>query len=490
MQWIFQKAQRLFTIFSQLFTAQLFEIGNISFSLSLIFKLLVLSLMVLILSRTISELIKRQLLMKIGLDRGTQESVSAVIGYFVAGLGFVIVLETAGINLSSLTVLAGVVGIGLGFGLQSLANNFIAGITLLFEQPIKVGDFVQVDDLLGNIEKISIRSTIVRTLDGVFVIVPNLKFFDNNIINWSYKDPRCRIHIPIGVAYGTEPVLVTEALLVAARMEPGVLSHPSPKVWFKEFGESSLNFELLVWIDKPQANEPIKSALNFRIEHELRQRGIEVPFPQRDLHIRNPEALSVLFSNNSSGEKTNNNAELQPTVLSEPRKAAPESPSNWTLRDLLRRVSYFDSCTDLELRELIEYGYRQLFPEGQIICQENDPGDSFYIILSGSVEVFSQRLKKYIATLHEGEFFGEMSLLLGTPRTATVRTLEDSVLFVVNRTDLQKLLEGHQQLADQLANKLAERQQVLRNFKLLPEETSDETPFIRIRKQIQNLFGI
>ncbi|MCA1995188.1 MAG: cyclic nucleotide-binding domain-containing protein, partial [Coleofasciculus sp. S288] len=122
--------------------------------------------------------------------------------------------------------------------------------------------------------------------------------------------------------------------------------------------------------------------------------------------------------------------------------------------------------------------------------QENDPGDSFYIILSGSVEVFSQRLKKYIATLHEGEFFGEMSLLLGTPRTATVRTLEDSVLFVVNRADLQKLLEGHQQLADQLANKLAERQQVLRNFKLLPEETSDETPFIRIRKQIQHLFGI
>jgi CRP-like cAMP-binding protein len=144
----------------------------------------------------------------------------------------------------------------------------------------------------------------------------------------------------------------------------------------------------------------------------------------------------------------------------------------------------------LELRRLIEYGYRQLFPTGQIVCQENDPGDSFYIILSGSVEVFSQRTEKYIATLHAGEFFGEMSLLLGTPRSATVRTLEDSILFVVCHNDLQQLLVEHQDLADEIAQKLSERQQVLRNLGLLDEGASEETPFIRIRKQIQTLFGI
>jgi CRP-like cAMP-binding protein len=153
-------------------------------------------------------------------------------------------------------------------------------------------------------------------------------------------------------------------------------------------------------------------------------------------------------------------------------------------------VTYFESCTDLELRRLIEYGYRQLFPTGQIVCQENDPGDSFYIILSGSVEVFSQRAEKYIATIHSGEFFGEMSLLLGTPRSATVRTLEDSILFVVSHNDLQQLLVEHQELADEIAQKLSERQQVLRNLGLLDEGASEETPFIRIRKQIQTLFGI
>ncbi len=142
------------------------------------------------------------------------------------------------------------------------------------------------------------------------------------------------------------------------------------------------------------------------------------------------------------------------------------------------------------MRQLIEYGYRQLFPAGQIICQENDVGDSFYIILTGSVEVFSQRAEKYIATIHAGEFFGEMSLLLGTPRSATVRTLEDSILFVVSRNDLQQLLIAHQELADEIAIKLSERQQALRNLGLLDEGVSDETPFIRIRKQIQMLFGI
>lgn len=138
----------------------------------------------------------------------------------------------------------------------------------------------------------------------------------------------------------------------------------------------------------------------------------------------------------------------------------------------------------------IGMSHRQLFPAGQIVCQENDPGDSFYIILTGSVEVFSQRAEKYIATIHAGEFFGEMSLLLGTPRSATVRTLEDSILFVVSHNDLQQLLVDHQELADEIAQKLSERQQALRNLGLLDEGASEETPFIRIRKQIQTLFGI
>lgn len=490
MNWIFQGGQQISTSLSRLFTTELFKIGQKSLSLSSIISLILLGLAVFFVSRSLSEWIKRRLLVRLKLDRGSREAIATFIGYFFAALGCLIVLQTAGINLSSLTVLAGVLGIGFGFGLKNLASNFISGLTLLIEQPIKVGDFVEVDGLLGTVENISIRSTIVRTIDGVFVIVPNIRFVENHIINWSYRDPKCCIHIPVGVAYGSDTVSVTEALLAAARMESGVLSYPSPKVWFKSFGESCLNFELLVWIDHPPNSDPIKSALNFHIEHELRHRHIQIPFPQRELSIKNIEMLNTLVNKSGGIEVTDGKEPSQKTVPSEPIHPVPKSPSNLTLRDLLRRVTYFESCKDLELRQLIEYGYRQLFPAGQVVCLENEPGDSFYIILTGSVEVFSERAQKYIATLHDGEFFGEMSLLLGIPRSATVRTLSDTILFIVDRNDLQKLLEEHQGLADQIAQTLSQRQQALRDLGLLTEDGLEENPFIWIRKRIQSLFGI
>lgn len=475
----------------KIFTTPLFYLGDKHLSLSSIVELLFLVLGVFIVARVLSEWIKRGLLVRMKLDRGSREAIAALSSYILAGCGLIIVLQSQGINLKSLTVIAGVVGIGFGFGLQNLASNFISGITLLFEHQIRVGDFVEIDHLAGTVENISIRSTIIRTIDGLFVIVPNIKFVENNIINWSYKDPKCRIRVPVGVAYGTDPLLVTEVLLVAARMEPNVLSHPSPKVWFQKFGDSALNFELLVWIDHPQESDQIKSALNFLIEHELRNRGIEIPFPQQDLWLRNPQELNKLFrDSHSETEITDGIAFPQNSSISEQKKPGSKSLNHWNLRDLLRRVTYFEQCTDLELRQLIEYGYRQLFPAGQTICQENDPGDSFYIILSGTVEVLSQRADKYIATIHEGEFFGEISLLLGTPRSATVRAMEDSILFVVERHDLQKLLVEQPSLADQIAKKLSERKQALQALGLFDESSSEQTPFIRIRKRIQTLFGI
>ncbi|MBD1922913.1 mechanosensitive ion channel [Microcoleus sp. FACHB-831] len=490
MDWIFTQTQQVFAALSRLLTTPFFDIGNKQYSISSLIALGVLALLVFLAARSISEWIKRGLLVRLKVDRGSREAIASVISYLLTAIGLLILLQQAGINLSSIAVFAGVLGIGFGFGLQNLASNFISGLTLLVEQPIKVGDFIEVDNLLGTVENISIRSTIVRTIDGVCVIVPNIRFVENNIVNWSYRDPKCCIHIPVGVAYGTDPILVTEALSSAARMEPNVLSNPSPKVWFKGFGDSSLNFELLAWIDQPHESEPIKSALNFRIDHEFRHRGIEIPFPHRDLHIRNAEALAALF--NKSGATDINNAKVHESEVKplEQQKPTPKSPNNWTLRDLLRRVTYFEQCSDLELRQLIEYGYRQLFPAKQVVCQENDPGESFYIILSGSVEVFSQRLEKYIATLHEGEFFGEMSLLMGAPRSATVRTLSDTILFVVDRNDLQKVLVDHQELADHIAQKLSERQQVLRDLGLLTEAALEQTPLVWIRNRIQTLFGI
>lgn len=473
--WGITQAQFILAGLSQLLNTPLIVTGKNQFSLATIVFLIFLLLGVFFSSRALSEWIKQRLLIQLGFDTGTRETIASLIGYVLAGLGFVIVLQTAGLDLSSLAVLAGVLGIGLGFGFQNLVSNFVSGLTLLFEQPIRVGDFVEVSGLLGTVEKISIRSTIVRTLDGIFVIVPNNRFVENNIINWSYRDPQSRIHIPIGVAYGTSPVLVTEVLLNAARSEPRVLSYPAPKVWLKDFGDNALKFELLVWIDKPQDVEVIKSALNFLIEQELRQRNIEIPVPQRELKIRNFK-------------------ELVGSIRQEP-SAMPGNPTAVPTSDLstlLRRITYFESCTDIELRSLIEQGYRKRFAAGQTVFKENDPGESFYIILSGQVEIFSEKKGASIGILKMGEFFGEISLLTGMPRPSTIRTLEEVSLFVVDRNALQKLLNDHKGLAEQIAQRLVERQQVLRELGLLNDKglsSSGEAPLTWIRKRIQTLFG-
>jgi potassium-dependent mechanosensitive channel len=476
--WVMTQAQSILAGLSQLLNTPLIVTGKNQFSLATIVFLIFLLLGVFFSSRALSEWIKQRLLMRLGFDTGTRETVASLIGYVLAGLGFVIVLQTAGLDLSSLAVLAGVLGIGLGFGFQNLVSNFVSGLTLLFEQPIRVGDFVEVSGLLGTVEKISIRSTIVRTLDGIFVIVPNNRFIENNIINWSYRDPQSRIHLPIGVAYGTSPVLVTEVLLNAARSEPRVLSYPAPKVWLKDFGDNALKFELLVWIDRPQDVEVIKSALNFLIEQELRQRHIEIPVPQRDLNIRN---LNELISS----------IRQEPIEITE-QQETPSAATTSDLSTLLRRITYFESCTDIELRSLIEQGYRKRFAAGQTIFKENDPGESFYIILSGQVEIFSEKKGTSIGVLKAGEFFGEISLLTGMPRPSTIRTLEEVSLFVVDRNALQKLLNDHKGLAEQIAQRLVERQQVLRDLGLLNAKglsTTGEAPLTWMRKRIQTLFG-
>ena len=493
MNWIVKQTQSIFKALSEIFTADLFLLGGQRVTIFLLIEIIVFTLIAWLIVHIIKEWIKRWFLVRFGFDRGSREAIASVIGYILAIFGFLIVLQNVGIDLSSLTVFAGAIGIGVGFAFKNLASNFISGITLLFEQPIKVGDLVEFGDLLGTVEKISIRSTVVRTLTGVFVIVPNHRFVDNDIVNWSYQDSKCGIKIPVSIAYGSDTVLVTEALLAAARKEPRVLSYPSPKVLFTGFGNSALEFTLLVWIDNPREQFSITSALNFLIESELRYRCIKIPFPQRDLHIRNPEALAGLWQKNPLPDLTNGKVPTQIASIPEKKKSKsiPKSPNNWTLRDLLRRVSYFENCSNIELRQLIEEGYRQVVPPGAIICRENDPGDAFYIILSGSVEVFSEQTGKYIATRSAGEFFGEMSLLMGIPRTASVRSLEDTILFVVDRDNLQNLLVKHQGLADRICEELSKRQESLRSLGLLTNETdSGQNPMVWIRQRIKTLFEI
>ncbi len=470
-------------VLKNIFSTPVFYIGSTSFSVGSIILLILLTFAVLVGSRVFSQLIKRSLLRK--LDRGIQETVTSITNYVLSTIGVIIVLQSAGINLSSLTVIAGVLGIGLGFGFQNLAANFISGLAILFEQPIKVGDYVEVNGLLGTVEKISIRATIVRTNDDVFVIVPNSKLLDGNIVNWSYRRPQCRLHIPISVGYGTDPVLVTEILIASACMEPAVLRSPPPKVWLKKFGENSLDFQVLVWIDQPQESEPIKSAINFHIESELRHHNIEIPYPHREIRIQNLDALKKLTTDPPESQNS-------PTAITETKKVQ-RMATKRALRDLLRKITYFEGCTDLELRSLIEQGYRQSVQSGEVIFKEGEMGDALYIVLSGSVEVISLRTGQYINTCKEGDFFGEIAVLMGTVRTATVRALQDTTLFVVNHDHLQKFLKNHPNLAEQIAQKLSERQQMLIDMGLINSEdlsNNGQTPFTWVLKRLHTLFGI
>ena len=484
----------LLTKLYEIFTAQILDVGGTKFSIATIASLLGLIILSFYISKLISEIIRRSLLTRLRINRGLQEAITVFIKYVLITLSSVIVLQTAGINLSSLAVIAGVVGIGLGFGLQNLASNFISGLVLLFEQTLKVGDYIEIGELKGTIEKISIRSTILRTDDDVFVIVPNQRFIENNTVNWSYEGHTCRIRIPISVAHDTDLLVLTEALLTAARNEPRVLSTPPPEIMFHKFERDSLEFELLVWIDEPDANEPIRSSLNFRIVYEIRERGIKVPLPTREIVLRNPDVIRQTFPpldlNSFDGAER---------IQINPRMTSSISPvssdiNTINLRDLLRKISYFERCTEVELFALIARGYRKHFDIGEVICHEGDPSEEFYIILSGVVEIFSEKNNQAIATLREGEFFGEISLLTGTPRTATVRALVvNTVLFVVERQQLQKLLSEHKELGEQIAVKLSERQQVLISLGLLNEEELQRSQYAAltwVRDRLNNLFGI
>ncbi len=480
--------------FDEIFTAQILDIGGTKFSIASIALLLGLLVLAFFLSKLISEIIRRAFLSRFRINRGLQEAITVFIKYLLITLSCTIILQTAGVNLSSLAVVAGVIGIGIGFGLQNLSSNFISGVVLLFEQTLKVGDYIEIGELKGVIEKISIRSTILRTDDDLFVIVPNQRLIEHNTVNWSYKGHTCRIHVPITVAPDTDLLVLTEALLTAARHEPYVLQNPSSEVRFQKFNRDALEFELLVWINDPDENESIRSSLNFRIAYEFKERGIKVPLPTRDIVLRNPESVPYVMN---ALQPQSENLQLLPNPAQSSDVTSISTPnylSSSNLRDLLRKITYFERCTEVELFALIARGYRKHFDICEVICQENEPSEEFYIILSGAVEVFSERNNQAIATLREGEFFGEISLLIGTPRTATVRALTaDTVLFVVERQQLQKLLSEHKELGEQIAVKLSERQQVLVSLGLLNEEELQRSQYAAlswVRDRLNAIFGI
>ncbi len=219
-------------------------------------------------------------------DEGVQHAVDRLLHYAVVALGAFVALENLGVSITALAGVGAILAVGIGFGLQNIAQNFVSGLILLLEQPVKKGDFVEVGDVRGTVRDIRARATVVTTLDNVDIIVPNGQFITEPVTNETYGDNRKRVRIAVGVAYGSDTARVHDALLNVARATPNVLAAPPPQVLFKDFGESSLDFELLAWLADPRDENAVASETRFAIDRAFRERGIEIPFPQRDVHLR------------------------------------------------------------------------------------------------------------------------------------------------------------------------------------------------------------
>jgi small-conductance mechanosensitive channel len=260
---------------------------GISLSLFQIFLLIALLIAVFWLSSRTKRFLFNRFLARSGLDRALQHAIAQIIGYAVLIIGIIIVLENTGIHIGTLTVFAGAVGVGVGFGLKNIASNFISGLVILAERPITIGDRVEVAGVAGQVQQIRARSTVILTNDNITMIVPNTKFIDSPVTNWTYGDPRVRFRIPVGVAYGSDLEKVRNALVEVARENSHVLPQPEPTVFLETFGESSINLELVVW-SKEMSYRPrrFRSDLNFAIAQKLREAGVEIPTPQRDVNFR------------------------------------------------------------------------------------------------------------------------------------------------------------------------------------------------------------
>src|SRR2546423_4384303 len=270
-----------------LYLTQSFTFGRITVSVSSLVIGVLVIILTIFLARTSSTLIERRLAKRTHIDLGLRYTICRLVRYFVTTVGLLVALKQAfAVDLTSIAVLFTALSVGIGFGLQYIAADIASGFILLFERPIRVGDRITIGDDEGDVESINLRTTVVSTNDRIAIIVPNSRLVSQRLINWSYGDPRARIAIPVGVAYDTDVDLITKTLLEAAEDVDNVLKDPAPKVQFLKFGDWSLDFRLLVWTNRPRLHTQIRSDINYRIEKLFREAGIEIPFPQTELRLR------------------------------------------------------------------------------------------------------------------------------------------------------------------------------------------------------------
>ena len=281
---------------------RLFRISGTDVTVSSLAIALAILVLTWVAARLARKLVAERLLGRTHLAVGARYAVGRVLGYLIWIVGGMLALNAIGVNATSLAAFGAALGVGIGFGLQDVVKNFIAGIIVLLERPIMVGDRIEIDKQTGDVVEIRTRSTVIRTNDDVYLIVPNSKFITDTVVNWSFRSGRIRFRVPIGVGYDANPRDVEQALLAAARRVEGVLADPGPTVYFKGFGESTLEFQLLAWTQQMLHKRPaFVSAVNYAIWEELTRRGISIPYPQRDIHIVSADGLAEARGGNGRG---------------------------------------------------------------------------------------------------------------------------------------------------------------------------------------------
>ena len=243
--------------------------------------------------------LNRKILRRFKIDEGTSYTLSRITQYIIITIGALISFQFVGVDLSGLAVVFGLLSVGIGFGLQNITSNFISGLIILFERPISVGDRVTVSNIEGDVTEINIRATKVRTVNNVSIIVPNSEFVSKDVINYSHGDPTYRLDINVGVSYGSDLDKVLKAMREVADENEHVMKNPECDVHLIEFGESSWNMQLRAWIGNVKDYPQIRNQLNQGIVRKFREYGIEIPFPQRDLHVRSSVPLPVSKEGNT-----------------------------------------------------------------------------------------------------------------------------------------------------------------------------------------------
>lgn len=221
-----------------------------------------------------------------GIEPGVQYAMNRLLHYILLTAGVFVALDNLGFSITALAGLGAILAVGIGFGLQNIAQNFVSGIILLLERPIKQGDFVEVGDTRGTVRSIQSRATVITTIDNVDILVPNGQFINEPVINQTYSDRFVRVRVNVGVAYGSDTELVRRTLFRVASEQPEVVRTEETTVQFEDFGDSSLDFILIFWIGEPREQNRVASEARFAIDKAFRKEGIQIPFPQRDLHLK------------------------------------------------------------------------------------------------------------------------------------------------------------------------------------------------------------